>query len=207
MTSAERIADWAERLRHVAAEGLMYTENLYDRQHYETVQRVALEMMALATDAPPDHIDQLRRFVFSRPGPLVTGDAAVIDDSERVLLIKRAQNQCWALPGGFLAVGETPAEGVVREVHEETGITCEPVRLAGIYDSRRSGYSDPHHLYCLSFLCRPLSTEPDEASHANEILEQGWFREDELPEPLDAGFPDRIAHAFKVLRGGDPRFD
>ena len=65
------------------------------------------------------------------------------------------------MPGGALEVGETPAEGVLREVLEETGVHCRPVALVGIFDSRYCHTPHPLHRYHVSFLCEPL---PDVAS-------------------------------------------
>jgi 8-oxo-dGTP diphosphatase len=38
----------------------------------------------------------------------------------------------WTLPGGGLDFGETPVDGVIREVAEETGLAAEPGRLLGV---------------------------------------------------------------------------
>ena len=75
------------------------------------------------------------------------GDAAVIDDDGRILLVQRADNSKWAMPGGAMEVSETPAEGVVREAFEETGVRCEVVALVGVFDSRLCGTISRHHLY------------------------------------------------------------
>jgi ADP-ribose pyrophosphatase YjhB (NUDIX family) len=130
------------------------------------------------------------------------GDAAVIDDRGRILLIRRADNGKWAMPGGALEVGETPAEGVVREALEETGVRCRAVALVGVFDSRLCGTLSRHHLYHFTFLCEPLPDEAvDEPSHAVEVLDVSWFPEDELPEDIDPGHVTRIPEAFRVWRG------
>ncbi|MFX1538592.1 MAG: NUDIX domain-containing protein [Promethearchaeota archaeon] len=103
--------------------------------------------------------EQLTTPIFSRPTPLVGGDAAVIDETGKILLIQRADNKKWAMPGGLFEVGETPAEGVVRETFEETGVRCQAVTLIGVFDSRFWGTSFPHHLYQFMFLCKPLNDE------------------------------------------------
>jgi ADP-ribose pyrophosphatase YjhB (NUDIX family) len=61
------------------------------------------------------------------------GVAAVIFDGERVLLQRRDDNGKWGLPGGSVEPGESVRTAVVREVHEETGLDVEPVRLIGVY--------------------------------------------------------------------------
>ncbi len=53
-----------------------------------------------------------------------------------MLLIRRTDNDNWALPGGAMEIGETIAQAGVRETLEETGIECEIVRLIGIYTIR-----------------------------------------------------------------------
>ena len=49
-------------------------------------------------------------------------DALVRDARGRVLLVRRADDGRWAMPGGWVDPGETPEQAVVREVAEETGL-------------------------------------------------------------------------------------
>lgn len=205
MTLAQTIALWADQLRDMSAMGLRFSTNLYDRENYHALQDMAIEMLAVTTGALPDEIEPLRSTMLTRPTPLCTGDAAIIDKAGRILLIRRADNGLWAMPGGALAVGETPARGVVREAWEETGVRCEAVAFVGIHDSRLCGTTAPHHLYQFLFLCRPLEDgRAEPASHAIEVLETAWFGEGELPATLDPGHITRISEAYRVWRG-DPR--
>jgi ADP-ribose pyrophosphatase YjhB (NUDIX family) len=201
MKPAEQIAAWADRLRDISALGLHFAGNPYDGERYQVVQSIAMAMLALATDEPLEQLEPLRAPIFSRPTPLAVGDAAVIDDAGRILLVQRADNGKWAMPGGALEVGETPAEGVVREALEETGVCCRAVALVGVFDSRLCGTISRYHLYQLVFLCKPLDGEEAGApSHANEVLDKGWFTEDALPEDIDPGHVSRIPEAFRVWR-------
>ena len=61
------------------------------------------------------------------------------DDKGGVLLIRRTDNQLWALPGGAMEFGESISQTAVREVREETGLDVRVTGLVGIY-------TDPHHL-------------------------------------------------------------
>jgi len=59
--------------------------------------------------------------------------AIILDERGRVLLCHRRDHDLWNLPGGGLESGETPWEGVIREVSEEVGLAIEVDQLAGIY--------------------------------------------------------------------------
>jgi ADP-ribose pyrophosphatase YjhB (NUDIX family) len=62
------------------------------------------------------------------------GVFGIIKDSKnRILLCLRNDYDLWNLPGGGLEKGETPWEGVVREVREETGFNVRIIKLIGIY--------------------------------------------------------------------------
>ncbi len=201
--TAQQIALWADQLRDMSSMGLKFTQNVYDRANYQTMQQMAIEMLALATGKPLDEIEPLRATLFSRPTPLSVGDAAIIDDAGKILLIRRADNRQWAMPGGAFAVGESPSEGAVREAFEETGVRCKPIALVGVHDSRLCGTVSPFHMYQFCFLCQPLNGgKPEQPpSYAAEVLDAKWFGEDEFPPDVDPGHVSRIREAFRVWRG------
>jgi ADP-ribose pyrophosphatase YjhB (NUDIX family) len=205
--TAQQIALWADQIRDIAAQGLFFAQDIYDRDRYLALQNLAMEMLARVTDTSLEELEPLRAPVFSHFTPFTGGEGAVIDDAGRVLLIRRADSGQWALPGGALDVGETPAEGVLREVLEETGVPCQAVALVGLFDSRWVHQESRHHLYLITFLCTPLDRgEAGPPSHANEVLEVGWFAEDALPEPMQAATATRLEHAYRVWREGGPAY-
>ncbi len=95
----------------------------------------------------------------------------VIIPSERgVVLIRRGGEPFegqWALPGGFVEVGETVEEAAVREVAEETGLAVELSRLVGVYSEPDR---DPRgHNVSVAFLARVLGGDLSAASDAAEV--------------------------------------
>ncbi len=69
----------------------------------------------------------------SSPGPVRGGiragaDALVENERGEVLLVRRADDGRWAMPGGWVDPGETPEQAVVREVAEETGLQVSAPR-------------------------------------------------------------------------------
>jgi ADP-ribose pyrophosphatase YjhB (NUDIX family) len=68
-----------------------------------------------------------------------SANVAVTNDAGEVLLIRRSDNDNWALPGGAVDFGESLAEAGVRETLEESGIECQITGVSGIY-------TDPRHV-------------------------------------------------------------
>jgi ADP-ribose pyrophosphatase YjhB (NUDIX family) len=66
-------------------------------------------------------------------------NVAVTNDAGEVLLIRRSDNDNWALPGGAVDLGESLSQAAVRETLEESGIECEITGVSGIY-------TDPGHV-------------------------------------------------------------
>jgi 8-oxo-dGTP diphosphatase len=67
--------------------------------------------------------------------PLLAADAVILY-AEGLVLIRRYNppfEGCYALPGGFVEVGETVEEAAKREAREETGLDIELLGLVGIY--------------------------------------------------------------------------
>ena len=95
----------------------------------------------------------------------------VVIPSERgVVLVRRGSEPYegqWALPGGFVEVGETVRQAAVREVAEETGLAVEISRLVGVYSEPDR---DPRgHNVSVAFLARVLSGQMQAASDAADV--------------------------------------
>ncbi len=88
--------------------------------------------------------------------PKLMVDVVIPSEGGRVALIRRGSEPYegrWALPGGFVEVGETVEGAAVREAEEETGLQVEILRLVGVYSDPNR---DPrgHNVSC-AFLARP----------------------------------------------------
>jgi ADP-ribose pyrophosphatase YjhB (NUDIX family) len=54
---------------------------------------------------------------------------ALFVDAERILLVRKTYGNKWDIPGGYVDIGESPAEACHRELREELGIDRPPRRL------------------------------------------------------------------------------
>lgn len=76
---------------------------------------------------------------------LLPGVAAIVrDPSGHILLHCRADSRRWALPAGAIDPGESPAEAVVREVREETGLRVRPERIAAVFGGKSWSHTYPN---------------------------------------------------------------
>ena len=76
--------------------------------------------------------DSCDDYVFYNPTP---GGSAAVLDGDRLLLVEdfRSPGE-WKLPSGRVELGESPREGVARELEEETGLAVDPEDLTYFYD-------------------------------------------------------------------------
>lgn len=124
--------------------------------------------------------------------------AVVLDDAERVLLVRRADNGAWTPVTGIPEPSEEPAVAAVREVLEETGVVAVADRLAKTgasgpiehVNGDRAAYLD------LTFACRYVSGDPHVGD--DESTQVRWFGLGELP-PMD---PDFVARIEAAVQGG-----
>lgn len=81
-------------------------------------------------------------YVFYNPTP---GGSAAVVDGDGVLLVEdfRSPGE-WKLPSGRMALGESPREGVARELEEETGLSVDPDDLAYFYDEAGEPVEDQY---------------------------------------------------------------
>ncbi|MFP5209963.1 MAG: NUDIX hydrolase [Acidobacteriota bacterium] len=104
--------------------------------------------------------------------PLV-GVGAVVIQEGRVLLVRRGSEPLkgqWSLPGGMLELGESLAQGVTREVREETSLDVEVVELVELLDRiHREGARVRYHYVIADYLCRVVGGELRAASDADAV--------------------------------------
>jgi 8-oxo-dGTP diphosphatase len=107
----------------------------------------------------------------------VTAGALVIDDDNRLLLLKHVfrVGSGWGIPGGFMNKGEQPEEAIRRELHEEIGLELESIELAFVRTLKKTGQVE------IYFRAAPRGTSQPRSI---EIKSAAWFKPEELPEGL-----------------------
>ncbi len=121
--------------------------------------------------------------------PASAAAAVTVNEAGMILLVRRAISPyrgCWALPAGYQEIDEEAEVTVCREVREETGIDCRVLGLLDLLfiadDPRKPGN-------VAVFLCEAVGGE---LAPGREEEDVGWFRLDDLPEPIGFDNSERI---------------
>lgn len=105
---------------------------------------------------------------------LLVAACALIDSDGRILLAQRPEGKSlaglWEFPGGKVEPGETPEESLVRELHEELGITTKVACLAPL--SFASHTYEKFHLLMPLYVCRRYEGIP----HGKEGQALKWVK-------------------------------
>jgi 8-oxo-dGTP diphosphatase len=129
----------------------------------------------------PDYIRVMRTHIGHDLLLLPGVGAIVVDDQGRLLFARRSDTGRWAVVAGMVEPGEQPADTIVREVHEETGVDVAVERILGVA-THPVDYpnGDRCEYLSITFLCR--ATGGTARVNDDESLDVGWFEPTELPE-------------------------
>jgi 8-oxo-dGTP diphosphatase len=130
-------------------------------------------------------------------GPSPTVDVVIALPGDRVVLVRRNHPPPgWALPGGFVDVGERLEAAAVREAKEETGLDVTLVDLLYVYSDPRR---DPRRHTVSTVYLGQADGEP---AGGDDAAEARAFRWTDLPAPLAFDHGEILADARRFLLAG-----
>ena len=134
----------------------------------------------------------LRPFWRLRRGMTLGAQGVVIDDTDRVLLVRHSYRPGWFFPGGGVEWGETLEEALARELEEEVGVTLNAApALHGVF-SNNSNFPGDH---IAVYLVRGW-TRRGGYRRRGEIAEAEMFAVHDVPATTDPGTRKRLAEIF-----------
>ena len=125
---------------------------------------------------------------------ILVGSGVFVYKDRKLLLQRRKDNNCWAIHGGCVDIGEIVEEAAKRELKEETGLTANKLELFGVFSGENMMYTYPNgdevYIVGVTYLCNDFSGElqPEE----DEVMELKWFSIDNLPEDISPIDTDAI---------------
>jgi ADP-ribose pyrophosphatase YjhB (NUDIX family) len=102
-----------------------------------------------------------------------SANVIVVNDQGEILMIRRTDNDNWAVPGGGMDLGESITDTATRETREETGISCEITSLVGIYTNPRhviryTNNDEVRQEFSIVFTARPVGGELRPSSESSD---------------------------------------
>ena len=132
-----------------------------------------------------DYIQQLRQYIGHAPILMVGAAVLVVDDQNRLLLMKRSDSGCWGPPGGAVEPGEVVETAARREVWEEAGLEVAEMTLFGVFSGPELYYKYPNGDEVYNVTIVYLSHDfRGEIQLNSEHTEWRWFIAAEIPENL-----------------------
>lgn len=114
--------------------------------------------------------------------PSVAG--VVRNELGEILLQNKGNGEKWSLPAGAIELGEAPAEAVVREVWEETGLLVVPQKLLGVFGGKdfRYQYPNGHQVEYNVFMFECVVQSGELNPIDNETANLQYFSPSNMPE-------------------------
>lgn len=168
-----------KRLNAIADTGLIYAKEAYDRERYEELKKISLELMAQVSENPLEKLEDFLMPSKDYPTPKVDIRGFVLNEKDEVLMAKESVDGKWTIPGGWADIGCTPSEIAKKEIHEETGLEVKVIRLLAVYDKQVHPHPpEPYYIYKLNFLCQVTggTLQP-----GFDMLDADFFPLDKLP--------------------------
>jgi 8-oxo-dGTP diphosphatase len=129
--------------------------------------------------------------------PLIAADVIAETGTKIVLIERRNFPDGWAIPGGFVEIGERVEDAAVREAREETSLEVELRALLGVYS--RPDRDPRGHTISVVYVGRARG-EPRADDDAKGI---GLFAPDSLPSPLAFDHAEILADYLRFIRTGE----
>ena len=175
---------YAKRLQAIAQSGLAYCGNVFDIERYEQIRELAAEIVSEHTEQSVGEVLGLFSAETGYACPKLGVRAATIryvENKPELLLVQElSENGAWAMPGGFVDIGDTPSEAVERETFEETGYEIKATKIVATVN-RNSLPNVPAQwaeIWYVVFLCELVGGE---ARPSIETGESRFFPLDALP--------------------------
>jgi len=182
-----------DEVQAIARSGLHYSENPFDRERYTRLLAAATREYAARTTLDDREVrarfDAEIGYVTAKVG----ADAAVFDDHDRILLVRRADDGKWGLVSGWVDPNESPEQTVVRELAEEAGVQARVDGLVGVFYREARAGEHPHGTVSIVFLCDVTGGRPTPQLH--EVTEVAWRAIDDVPSHEWHHHHERLARA------------
>ncbi|WP_371860507.1 NUDIX hydrolase [Paenibacillus chibensis] len=189
--------NWAKQIQGIAQTGLAYTKDVYDKERYEQLRALSLEIMEQYTDVESGKLANLFAGEYGYATPKVDIRGVVVKDG-RMLMVREKEEGEWSLPGGWADLLLSPSEIAVKEVREESGYEVKALRLLAVLDNHKHNPPAPYHAYKMFVHCEITGGTAQEGVETSGVQ---FFGEHELPQlSRNRNTEEQVRLMFELLR-------
>jgi ADP-ribose pyrophosphatase YjhB (NUDIX family) len=173
------IIKWARHLYSISCNGMIYSENEFDRERYLKIRDISAEMFAGVSDYTSSKVKDLFNTEIGYNTPKIES-RGVISKNNSILFVKEKEDGNWSLPGGMVDQNETPGQSVEREVQEETGYFVKAEKLLAIMDRDSHSHYPPHpfSVFKLFIRCKIIGGSQKKSLETDDAR---YFKESDIP--------------------------
>lgn len=198
-----KIEQFIMKVLAISKIGLKFSKDAYALENYQELQDLGLEQLSQLTNETlsqnPYHRDLY-------PTPNVSVRSIIMNDENKVLMVKEKSEQLWSFPGGWCDVFESPQDNARREVLQESGYLVEIDQLLSVffrddYKPREFSLISEYVIYFRGHIVNKV------AEHNHEIVEVGFFDVDALPPLSFKNSEIEVKRALACLKTNQTTFD
>jgi len=168
-----------KRLLALAEAGLFYGKDEFDKERYQELKDIALDLLTNISDEPLKNIENLFDKNEGYPTPKIDA-RAYIKCNDKILLVEDIRTKEWSLPGGYAEIGSSPKENIVKEVFEETGLNVSVDILLAVFDTDlREDIPQLFQYYKMIFSCTIVNGSFQDNLETSNI---GFFNFYDMPK-------------------------
>lgn len=146
-----------DEVQAIARSGLHYAENPFDRERYQRLLDATLREYAARTSLRAEAVHERFERDIGYVTAKIGADAAVFDERDRLLLVRRVDNGKWGLVAGWVDPNESPERTVLRELAEEAGVQGRVEGLVGVFFREAVDAENPHGTVSVVYRCSIVS--------------------------------------------------
>lgn len=193
MKTNDKLIDWAIELQSLAQAGLTYGKDTFDKERYQKIREISVEMMSEKSGLPINKVKNLFCNEVGYQTPKIATRTAIFKD-EKILLVKENNNR-WSLPGGWCEVNLSVEENCIKETKEEAGINIKVEKVIALQDLiKHSTRIYPYGVCEVFFLCQP---QGGHFTKNSETTTSNYFALDNLPIlNKDKGSKEQVQMCF-----------
>jgi len=194
-----------QRLNALVDAGLFYGKDVYDQERYAEMKSLLPKLSEELTNLDKETLGKAFSEIEGYPTPKMDTRAFILNDQKEILLVKEKRNDEWSLPGGYMEIGYSASENMLKEVLEETGFEAKIIRLLAVFDTNKWNEQQfQYYKFCFHVEVTEGSFVPN-----SETSEIAYFPLTNLPTKLSTNRNSvaQLERLMELVETGEQQID